>query len=245
MLKGVFFDLGGTLFSYRTMSQSLDNILSRFAQRQGRNHSREMLASAYHHGTRVANQTFAKRPFYLIRDYFQTVNDAFFERLCISANSEDDRWLTRQQSEIVANDLVLKPDCHRVLDALIARGIYRSIVSNIDEDMLWPLVERGDLAHRFDHCTSSEAAGACKPDGKIFAVALEKSGFAPNEVLFVGDSMEQDILGANAAGMHTALIQDAALDAPMHIGTIKTTDPDYRVGSLSELLPVVENLIED
>jgi len=134
--------------------------------------------------------------------------------------------------------LEIKPDCIETLTALKAQGLYLSIVSNIDDDMLEPLVEREQLDRYLDHWTSSEAAQSCKPDRRFFEVALEKSGLEANQVLFVGDSPEHDIAGANNAGMRTVLITEHGLEPPLQTGK-KAVDPDHTIQTLAELIDLV------
>ena len=45
-----------------------------------------------------------------------------------------------------------------------------------------------------------------KPEKAMFDVALERLGVAPGEALMVGDRMETDIVGANRAGLQSALV---------------------------------------
>jgi putative hydrolase of the HAD superfamily len=45
-----------------------------------------------------------------------------------------------------------------------------------------------------------------KPDPRMFMMALEKMGAAPDQVLFVGDSWERDILGAWSVGIRGILL---------------------------------------
>lgn len=45
-----------------------------------------------------------------------------------------------------------------------------------------------------------------KPETAMFEVALQRVGAAPDQVLMVGDRLETDILGAQRAGLSTALI---------------------------------------
>ncbi|MGH8598907.1 MAG: HAD family hydrolase, partial [Gammaproteobacteria bacterium] len=134
--------------------------------------------------------------------------------------------------------LEIKPDCHATLAALKANGFYLSIVSNIDDEMLEPIVAREGLAQHLNHWTSSEAAQSCKPHRRFFEICLEKSGLAARDVLFVGDSPEHDIEGANAVGMRTALIINDGLVPPLQSGR-KTVAPDYAIRNLAELLPLV------
>ena len=64
--------------------------------------------------------------------------------------------------------------------------------------------------------------GSCKPDPVIFATALQRAGCPPAEALFVGDTLMQDIAGANRAGMRSVLLwhradrQPPSTDSPPH-----------------------------
>jgi 4-nitrophenyl phosphatase len=45
-----------------------------------------------------------------------------------------------------------------------------------------------------------------KPEPLLYQMALNRLGLAPEEVIAVGDRLETDIAGAQAAGIHTALV---------------------------------------
>ncbi len=55
----------------------------------------------------------------------------------------------------------------------------------------------------FDKVVNSEMAGVKKPNPLIFELALELAGTTPARALMIGDSLEADILGARAVGLHT------------------------------------------
>jgi putative hydrolase of the HAD superfamily len=73
-----------------------------------------------------------------------------------------------------------------------------------------------------DAVVTSAAVGARKPDGPIFARALELAGCEPDEALHVGDSLVEDGAGARAAGIRALLIDRSggadidSLDAIRH-----------------------------
>jgi putative hydrolase of the HAD superfamily len=92
------------------------------------------------------------------------------------------------------------------LSALRARGVYVGMVSNVDDDQLTHMLELARIAEHFDSILSSEQAQSCKPDPAIFSEALRRAGCAPAETLFVGDSLQQDIAGANRVGLRSVLI---------------------------------------
>lgn len=77
------------------------------------------------------------------------------------------------------------------------------------------------LGGLIDWIVTSEEAGSEKPELRIFEQCIAKSGAAPEECLFVGDSMKHDVTGAAAAGLHTLLFDPAgkyaACEAADHI----------------------------
>ncbi len=76
------------------------------------------------------------------------------------------------------------------------------ITNGFQETQEKKLRNSGILAY-FDKVVNSEMAGVKKPHPTIFKLALELAGTAPSRSLMIGDSLEADILGAQAAGLHT------------------------------------------
>jgi putative hydrolase of the HAD superfamily len=79
-------------------------------------------------------------------------------------------------------------------------------VSNIDEDQLVHLLEIAGIADNLDFHISSERALSCKPHGAIYEQALKLAGCNAPEALFVGDTLQQDVEGANRAGLVSVLL---------------------------------------
>jgi HAD superfamily hydrolase (TIGR01509 family) len=235
MIKGVFFDVGGTLYSYSQYPAVMAYVCSQVSDRFDLSEPTTGLLDSLMQATKQVDQKLAVQPFYLFRQYFEEICRGFLAAVTPAHTDEDVRWCMTEMEHRLMNQLELKPDCHQTLSAIKAQGLYTSVVSNSDIHQLDTLIERHDLAPYFDHITSSEAAQSCKPDRRFFEVALDKSGLQPHEVLFVGDSLEQDIAGAKAAGLGTVLITEEGMITPMHIGGIEV-EPDYRVTTLNELL---------
>ena len=237
-IKGVFFDLGGTLFSYRNVAITNVPLLIESARKMGADCSEREIRKAYGLASQEVTENYADRVFYLHRDLFGDIYSRFLEHLALDHDEETHQWYRqRQQSEIV-NCLEIKHDCINTLEQLKSRGLYLSIASNIDDAMLEPLVAREGLSDYFDHWVSSETAQACKPHQDFFSYCLEKSRLAPEQVLFVGDSPEHDIVGAERAGMKTALIYDGDHPPPMQTGRA-SAKADHEINDLSELLQLV------
>jgi len=57
------------------------------------------------------------------------------------------------------------------------------------------------IAHHFTAQLCSREHGAAKPDAGIFLAACDRLGFAPGDVLHVGDHVDADVAGALRAGL--------------------------------------------
>ena len=106
------------------------------------------------------------------------------------------------------------------------------VLSNADNDSLWPLLNRHGL--EFDGVVTSETAQAYKPDPRPFHLMVQALGVPAEACLFVGDSQYDDVQGAHAAGMRTAWLNrsGARLDA-------RLATPDYQVKDLTRVLGVL------
>ncbi len=237
-MQGVFFDLGGTLFSYRNVPRATAPLLVEAAQRLGVAAGREQIRDAYTQASRDMTFTYADKAYYLHADFFHDTFKRFTELLAAPHDEAVHDWYREAHRVAIIDCLVLKEDCLDTLRHLKDAGLYLSVVSNIDDDMLEPLIAREGLEHLLDHWTSSEAAQSCKPDRRFFEIALERSGLAPGEVLFVGDSPEHDIIGANAVGMRTALILDGGIPPPLQTGRINVS-ATHNIATLAELKDIV------
>jgi putative hydrolase of the HAD superfamily len=86
-----------------------------------------------------------------------------------------------------------------------ARGIKVVLVSN-SEGMLDRLFAELGILADFDLLLDSGKVGVEKPDPRIFQIALERFGVAPDAALHLGDIYTTDITGARAAKMRAALV---------------------------------------
>jgi putative hydrolase of the HAD superfamily len=116
------------------------------------------------------------------------------------------------------------PDVEPALADLRDRGLTLVAVSNWDYS-LPRVLGRCGLDGLLDGTVTSAATGSRKPDVGIFRAALELAGCEPVEALHVGDTPEEDVAGARAAGIRPLLI-----------------DRDGRGGDISSLVQIREHL---
>ncbi len=103
------------------------------------------------------------------------------------------------------------------------------IVSNADEYELRTAIAHHSLP--LDNIVTSESARSYKPDAAIFTHALNVTGWRPDRVLHVGDSLHSDVSGAHAAGLEAAWVHRVG-----RIKDIGTGIPDYTWTDLRPLL---------
>jgi HAD superfamily hydrolase (TIGR01509 family) len=97
------------------------------------------------------------------------------------------------------------PDVVPALSALRDRGLTLVAVSNWDCS-LPRVLERCGLDGLLDGTVTSAGAGSRKPDPGIFRTALELAHCEASAALHVGDTAEEDVAGARAAGIRPLLI---------------------------------------
>lgn len=229
------FDFGGTLYDYRDLQTGDGESLLELARAAGIDADPSAVFKAHREALKKVFYTYLPRRYYLHRDLFRDAVTSMMQSFGIEPRDEHlDRYRANQW-ERHRRDFVLREGVHDTLQALRARGLHVGMVSNIDEDQLAHLVQLGALAPYFDSLLSSEAAGSCKPDPAIFHEALRRAGCKPAEALFVGDTVQQDIAGANRVGMRSALIWHRPDRQP------PDTDPrpTHVIRSIPELLSLV------
>lgn len=99
----------------------------------------------------------------------------------------------------------VKPYAHirETLQSFKERGYKLAILSD------FPPAQKGDIwgtRELFDVIRGSEELGALKPSKYTFGSLALELGLSTNEILYVGNNVSADVVGAAAAGMKTAYI---------------------------------------
>jgi HAD superfamily hydrolase (TIGR01509 family) len=110
------------------------------------------------------------------------------------------------------------------------------LLSNFDDTQCGRevLADTG-VADLFEAVVISAEVRLRKPDRRIFEHMRERLGVAPHEILFVGDTPRDDVLGASGAGMRTVWISKGQTALPEGIPT-----PDFIITDLADLPQVLE-----
>jgi putative hydrolase of the HAD superfamily len=99
--------------------------------------------------------------------------------------------------------LVPRPDAVPTLHELRRRGHLLGMISACTAEVpeVW---DQTPFGGHFDSTVFSCSVGVSKPDARIYQIAAEELGVEPAECLFVGDGANDELPGAERAGM-TAL----------------------------------------
>lgn len=98
---------------------------------------------------------------------------------------------------------------------------------------------RGLFTDDVDLIGTSDDWGASKPDPEFFVRVAKVVPFAPHEILYVGDRVDNDLRPGKEAGMHTTLIRRGPW-ATIQWDTVEARElPTFRVESLADLSPLI------
>jgi HAD superfamily hydrolase (TIGR01549 family) len=207
-IKGVFFDLYGTLFVYQNMKavsdgwfRSLFDGLTLIGKKADEDEAAE------------ASDGFFSWPVDELKGASgsMTVYERRIRLWCgrLGLKMSKAETTALAESSIAAANLNIRFDeqAYAVLKELKGRKKL-ALITNFDHPPhVYKLAQEYALDRFFEIITISGEVGIWKPDPRIFALTLEKAGLKPNEVVYIGDSEEDDIKGARAAGLFPILIR--------------------------------------
>jgi FMN phosphatase YigB (HAD superfamily) len=141
-----------------------------------------------------------------------------------------ERWEAEGATTFVFAERDLHADALPCLTALRARGLRLGAAGNMQvhhEEFLRPHV---------DFVGSSERWAVQKPDAGFFARVVDEAGVPAEEIVYIGDRVDNDVVPALAAGLRAVRIRRGAharVESP--VGTVT-------IGSLTELPEALERV---
>lgn len=208
VIRSVFFDLYGTLFTYGNMGhafqawhQTLANALLSFGKKisvhEIKEHCKKFFTLPIAPNEEFTAYEIRLKKFF--SDYQLEVSSTWLHSF---ANSSMDSW----QAEIT-----LHSEAIPLLSALQKRNIHTGIISNFEHaPHVRNLLKSFGLEPYLQTIILSAEVQLKKPDSRIFLLASSLSSISPQETLFVGDNPKEDFEGAKNAGMQTYLYKNAS-----------------------------------
>ena len=197
MVKAVIFDLDDTLYDYSSLNDAAirkagewlcsqtgipyDEFIMAF--NEGRNKVKANMGDCASQHNRII--------------YFQKMSELLgINPIKYSLELYDKYW-----GHMLEN-MHLEIGVEKLLQRFRESGIKIAICTDLTTHIQHRKLRKLEIADFVDVFVSSEEAGAEKPDIKIFNMAVDKLGMLPSEMVYVGDSYEKDIIGAENAGIY-------------------------------------------
>jgi HAD superfamily hydrolase (TIGR01549 family) len=242
-IKGIFFDLHGTLLLSDDVDLAWDNWVLAFRD--------EFVAR----GAPVSIDEFKG----YLKNLFESDDPEFNEpgftlfmrrvkelgrRLGVEIDSNDIRPMVDHLVRIWHYGMYLDKETVPVLNALREQYTVGLITNWEHSPRIIELFDELGIHDLFDSIIVSDDVGCAKPDPRIFHIALNEHGLKPSESMYVGD-MDVDVQGALAAGLRPVLIHrldsngtwDPYSDRKFHDYDLKIVTIISSLGELLELIP--------
>lgn len=125
----------------------------------------------------------------------------------------------------------LFPDVPDLLAAAAGEGLPVALLTNSAHAPTRVKLEALGLLERFDVVVTTDTLGFGKPDPRVYLEACRLLGAEPDGVVCLGDNLEWDVLGAEAAGLRAVWLDREGRG---------TSEPVASVRGLDELTAVLD-----
>ena len=244
MISGVAFDLGRTLITFegdwpRVIEESVWT-LSEYLQDEGFPIDRKRFATSFQalfEANLVQRQKDSiERPLTdllrkaLIRlDYSEPTDGEISKAVARFYSVSEEHWLPI-------------PRVNQVLDQVLANGFSLALISNAgDGDNVSRLMQKANLTSYFDPILISANVGFRKPHHSLFDTVVDAWGVPPDQLVMVGDSLEEDILGAKNAGWHQIWLKQL-VDSPHNQTLAREIQPEFTANHLQEVPEIIQTI---
>lgn len=231
-IKGVFFDLGGTLRIAEEVPEHQEKAKRRMAELVGAEDVQAFIDM-------VEERYLPYRDWALTEN--RECNDFDLWHLWLLPELDEEKLrsicheLTFQYRQVKGLRHVVDGG-REVIRTLYGRGYKLGIISNLIGEYEIPDWLKADgLDRYFDAVILSPVCGIRKPDPKMYLMGCEKLGLKPEECASVADNLNRDITGAIAAGIGANIL----FISPEKLAKKTITDenrPDYIVHRFLDIL---------
>lgn len=221
MIKVILFDLGETLVS----GSSLNHIVKTYQtilKTLGVHRSAEKIGAAYKMTEKDTRKLLNSG-----KDFWTSYHQIFLRRLKVRKNVLGiAEVLNREWWNYVP--ITLYPDAIPTLNKLNSKGLKLGVISNGLVSDIDHILAKMDLEKLFEIRVGMDTFKHMKPDKEVFLMTLQKLNVLPDEVIFVGDSLENDYESTSELGIKSILIDRKGKKDRLGIETVRNLDEILR-----------------
>tara|TARA_B000000437_G_scaffold165550_1_gene122206 strand:- start:72 stop:806 length:735 start_codon:yes stop_codon:yes gene_type:complete len=234
-IKAVFFDIYGTIADFFPPKEEIQiNVTEKFNITL----VKDKILDAY----KLANNFLVKQnsifPIRKMNDEQKLNFFSEYEKIIIdNSGSNVDVGLAKNiWVEITKQkyDLKIFPDLIQCINDLRDMGLILGLISNINMSGK-KIAEKLGVSSYFNYVFTSEDLGYEKPNKMIFEKSLDIAKLTPSEVVFIGDQVESDILGAKNANILPILLD--------RYNNYKNYSEVIKINDLFQLQEIIKNLV--
>jgi len=197
--KGLLLDFGGVLVEEVSFNPRAGNewLLTRASRKPAHVTIDDVLDRA----VRVTSETAARRDQFHIETPWPTLTRLIHDYFGIEfVDPMADLELGFWKASVVTRPM---PGARAALDLIHQAGVPFAVVSNasFSERVIHHEIARHGLAEHLEFVVVSSEYCVRKPNVLLFEIAAARLGVKAKDIWFVGDRLDTDVTGANAAGM--------------------------------------------
>jgi len=236
-IKAVFFDIGNTLVTSDDFMQNKAlGVNQELLKSIGHNFSTKELKEAHRKAVEYTTIKYRGSSKVHEKGLFMSVMCKF---LGLDIGREVINKLHEEFQKRRLESYKLRPHTKTILSFL--KNKYKlAIISNGSIDGINRVIDMFDLRKYFDLIIISEEIGKEKSTTIPIKVALDKLGLKPDEVIMIGDRIDEDVLGAKKLGM-ISIHHNYGLWKDVNYSG-EDVKPDFIINKLSELRDIIEKL---
>jgi len=237
-VRGIFFDLGDTLLDFHSVH--VDRIFQEGSQAayeylQQRGKRLPEMRRYRRKNFRAIRREFFKSRF--TRREFNSLDllRRLSRRMGHGLTDEEAVEVAWRYYEPLRRQATTEANLPDVLQRLRGRGLTLGVISNtfVPSEVLDRHLEQEGLLDLLPIRVYSCDVRFRKPHRRIFRIALNQADLEPTETMYVGDSLREDIRGANSAGL-ISVLKD-----PTERYRHRSIHPRHRIAKLAELPEIV------
>ena len=120
-------------------------------------------------------------------------------------------------------------------------GLHISVVSNTGSlFQVFSILQDYGIRQYFDEINLSSITGYRKPHPHIFNIALQQSGFRPEECAFVGDTVSRDVVGPRKMGYGEVFQITSFLTPLKDVGNYDGFAPDHKSSDIYDVYTILK-----